>query len=82
MFSQEGLTAAWDNLLRDGEYIDDESENVKKNEMGGLDPGPPPPATDGDDDRNSDNSIDDSDKKPNKRCGFLPLLEEWTWGEV
>ena len=39
-------------------------------------------ATEGDDDKNSNNGVEDSDKKSNKRSGFLPLLEEWTWGEV
>ena len=77
------MASGWENLLRDGEYVDEDSdENSKK---GGAPVGvATDPALEGDEDKSGNNGGgEDTEKKGSKKSsGFMPMLEQWTWGEV
>ena len=76
------MASGWENLLRDGEYVDEDSdENSRK---GGAPVGVATDAApEGDEDKSGSNGGgEETEKKGNRRSGFMPMLEQWTWGEV
>lgn len=66
----------------------DEYEEDPKNEGGKPESGSDKIDKEGENDKNVDEDdegvvTDESpDKPPKKKSGFMPFLEEWTWGEV
>ena len=84
-FTEEGLNELWNELVKDNEITsevvpfpasvstsvggsgrDRESRQSRDSEEDG--------------EREEDKGEEEQDKE--KRSGFMPILEEWTWGEV
>lgn len=89
LFNREGLASAWDSLVRDGEYLDECEEDPKNDGGTGSVKGD---GAEGTTEEGNDKNVEEDDEgvvsdespdKPSKKkSGFMPFLEEWTWGEV
>lgn len=84
-FTEEGLNRLWNELVKDNEIISEVppissgvSASFNESDRGREDRQSRDEEEDGE--KGQENIREEQDKE--KRSGFMPILEEWTWGEV